>query len=408
MELRTEYTDDGSSFSAVDPATLSPQSLTDITVFEKYPAPKGPYRFRCLITDAASMPRERLKDLLQSWDTVYIHKRQLTRYEAHLRDNLAYILKQDTIDIRKKAAVFTRVSTEAVADLFSSHFNESVVGPDTIRQVEELIAKAIDFIIDIDSLSGIADLIGHDYNTHYHSVKAGWLAAVFANANQDLFTDLAGPDFKDFLLKLTVAGFLHDIGKIKIPKNILNKKGRLTNLEYICVQSHAAYSVSLLFESGMPRFAMQGILYHHENEDGSGYPCGLKQHAIPLVAKIIHMVDVFDALTSKRPYKAAKDPFEALRIMTGENPDLETLNRLESDIRENSRAPVDTIVRNEPNARIRQLREKLMMEEEKQKRFEAHQKLRDQGMVHCFDRELMKRFIRTINQSKSFDLSGLI
>ncbi len=205
-----------------------------------------------------------------------------------------------------------------------------------------------------------------------------------------------------------MAGFLHDIGKVKVPKNILGKKGRLDNLEYIVVQCHTAYSASLLFDSGIAKPTMQAILYHHENEDGSGYPCGLKKDQIPLIAKVCHIVDVFDALTSKRHYKDSKTPFEALKIMTGENPYLETLNRFEKEAMENKRTPVTAVVRDDYDAKLRRLREKEMVEEEARKRVEARMKLRDKGMAHCFDGELLKRFIFTINQSEGFDLSEFI
>ena len=72
------------------------------------------------------------------------------------------------------------------------------------------------------------------------------------------------------------------------------------------------------------------------------------------------------------------------------------------------KVPIKTIVRNEPDIKRRRLREKEMMEKEAQKRVEARFKLRDQGMAHCFDKDLMNRFIITINKSQSFDLSGLL
>ncbi len=126
----------------------------------------------------------------------------------------------------------------------------------------------MNIIRNTNSLDGLAQLIGHDYETHLHSIKVGWLIAVFINANRDLFPEQTDAHFQTLLIQAAVAGLLHDLGKIKIPENILNKRGKLNNIEYIIVQSHTAYSLSLLFETGLPKFAMQAILYHHENEDG--------------------------------------------------------------------------------------------------------------------------------------------
>ncbi|MFN2359003.1 MAG: HD-GYP domain-containing protein, partial [Desulfotignum sp.] len=239
-------------------------------------------------------------------------------------------------------------------------------------------------------------------------IKVGWLTATFINCNQDLFSVSTKTQLKELMIQATVAGFFHDLGKIKIPRNVINKKGKLDNLEYVIIQSHTAYSASLMFESKLPRTSMQMMLYHHENEDGSGYPCGLKQDQIPVLAKICHIADVFDALTSKRSYKPAKTPFEALKIMAGENPHLETLQKFEAEAMENKRVPVTAIVRDDYDAKLKRLREKEMLEEEAQKRVEARMRLRDQGMSHCFDKALLKRFILTINNSDSFDLSGLL
>ena len=91
--------------------------------------------------------------------------------------------------------------------------------------------------------------------------------ATFISANRELFGVNNDPEMKHLLVQAAVAGLLHDIGKVKIPKNILNKKGKLDNLEYIVIQSHTAYSLSLLFDSGISKKAMKAILYHHENED---------------------------------------------------------------------------------------------------------------------------------------------
>lgn len=408
MDLKIEYFDDGTSFQAIDPLMLNPEYLTNFSIFERFPKKDKNYRFRCLIVDKKALTVNKLSALLQSWETVYVHKEQLQYYQNHIRDNLEYILKHDVIDVKKKTQVFTKFAADIIIEVFESHLEGALVSQLAIARVEELISQAIDFIKNKNSLNGLADLIGHDYDTHTHSIKVAWLIAAFINANRDIFPEQTDSEFKQFLITATVAGMMHDIGKIKIPKNILNKQGKLNNLEYITVQSHTAYSLSLLFQAGLPDFAMQAILFHHENEDGSGYPCALKNHQIPLLAKITHIADVFEALTSKRPYKEPKTPMEALKIMSGSNPHMEILNKFEKEAQENKKIPIETIVRNESDIKLRRLREKEMMDEEEEKRVEARLKLRDQGMAHCFNKQLLKKFIVSINQSKSFDLTGLL
>ncbi len=406
--LAPEYIDDGSSFFLVDPLSISPETLSNFVLFERFGKNGNTYKFRCLLTDSDALPRERLMALLRSWDDVYIHKRQQTAYKEYVRENLEYILDHDEIDIKKKTDTLVSLSTDVIKASLSDNFKTFEGAQAVVENVEHLVARAVDFIAGMESLKGISALAGHDYDTHTHSVKVGWLMATFINANQDLINVKTKKSLRDIMIRAAVAGFLHDIGKVKIPKNVINKNGRLDNLEYGLIQAHTAYSVSLLFDTNLPKSCMQAILYHHENEDGSGYPSGLKGDRIPVLAKICHIVDVFDALTSKRSYKQAKTPFEALGIMAGKNPHLDALQQFEAEAKENKRAPVTAVVRDKYEEKLKRLREREILEEEAEKRVEARNKLRDQGMAHCFNADLLKRFVLTINKSGSFDLSGLL
>jgi len=407
MGLASEYFDDGSSFFAVDPLSLNPATLDDFSLFERNPAQNGIFRFRCLLMDTDSFTVDRLKEMLESWDTIYIHNAESQDYKAYIKDNIGFILNNDAISTSKKTGILVNLSTDEIKETFAAPFVPQAKISETVDNLEKFVSQALDFLSSIESLKGIATMIGHDYDTHTHSVKVGWLCAVFIKANPDLFGNPGRERLKQILLQATVAGCLHDIGKVKIPENVLHKPGRLNNIEYVLMQSHPAFALSLLFEKKLPNKTLQAILYHHENEDGSGYPCGLAGDEIPLSAKICHIADVFDALTSARPYKKGKTPVEALKIMAGKNPYLDTLKIFEAEAIENARPPVTAIVRNEYDPKLRRLREQQIVEEEAAKRVDARVKLRDQGMSHCFDKELLKRFIATLSKSDSFDLSGL-
>ncbi|MCK5100383.1 MAG: metal-dependent phosphohydrolase, partial [Desulfobacteraceae bacterium] len=213
--------------------TINPDYLTDFFIFERYPSKDNNYRFRCLLTDKKSIAIEKLILLLRSWETVYIHKNQLDAYKEHIKDNLEYILKNDSLDVRKKTEIFTQLSTNTIKDVFDTHLQKSTVSPQFLKRVEKLVSKVFEFITSTNSLEGLAHLVGHNYDTHTHSIKVGWLIAIFINTNRDLFPEIAESELKNFIVKATVAGFLHDIGKIKIPQNVLNKRGKLNNLEYV-------------------------------------------------------------------------------------------------------------------------------------------------------------------------------
>lgn len=107
------------------------------------------------------------------------------------------------------------------------------------------------------------------------------------------------------------AGILHDIGKSKIPLSILNKKGTLTKEEFNKIKEHTTIGYNLCKEyNWINEDVKKVILYHHEREDGSGYPLGLKGDKISLYAKIIAIADIYDAITSERIYKPKQTPFQ--------------------------------------------------------------------------------------------------
>lgn len=116
---------------------------------------------------------------------------------------------------------------------------------------------------------------------------------------------------------LILSALNHDIGKCRVPKEILNKKGRLTKEEYEIIKRHTQDGAILLKEYGYSKEFCEIIKYHHENFDGSGY-YGLAGEDIPLASRIIHIADVYDALTSNRCYRKAYSKEKALCIMKSE------------------------------------------------------------------------------------------
>ena len=135
---------------------------------------------------------------------------------------------------------------------------------------------------------------------------------------------------------LAWAGILHDIGKINIPDEVLNKPGRLAPEEFEMIKNHPAEGKRMI-EGTLLEYLSDIIAQHHERLDGSGYPYGLKADKILLGAKIIAVADVFDAMTTDRPYKKGMDHLSAiieLKGLTGIHFDPEIVKALEEILEE--------------------------------------------------------------------------
>jgi len=148
-----------------------------------------------------------------------------------------------------------------------------------------------------------------DHYTHGHTSRVTNLSLLIAKKlcqkNKGAFND-------KFLETLHFASLLHDIGKIGISENILNKEGPLTEQERKRIQEHPVVGVTILQPIRELQESILGVKYHHEKYDGSGYPEGLKGDAIPLIASIIAVADSFDAMTTDRPYRRSFSKEEAI------------------------------------------------------------------------------------------------
>jgi len=150
---------------------------------------------------------------------------------------------------------------------------------------------------------------GKDPYTHGHCER---LASYSAQLGQRVGVS------EDQITALRRAGVVHDIGKVAIPDSILLKPGSLSEYEWKQIREHPAIGERICAPLKSFRSVLPIIRHHHEKLDGSGYPDGLRGEAIPLTARILQIVDVYDALTTERPYKRAFSNAEALRTMKQE------------------------------------------------------------------------------------------
>ena len=120
---------------------------------------------------------------------------------------------------------------------------------------------------------------------------------------------------EDEVARITIAGFLHDLGKISIPDAILGKTDKLTDAEYEVIKTHPEAGQRMLAGHPFSALAMDAVLLHHERPDGKGYPYGKSGEDVPLAARIVGICDAFDAMTSSRPYRKGMPIEKALSII---------------------------------------------------------------------------------------------
>ncbi len=195
---------------------------------------------------------------------------------------------------------------------FKDHFNDVVRKNEPI-DVEHLMDKALALINEthssVDLLNMLHNMRDYDDDTYAHSLNVALLCHIFAKwlNMSDEEANLA-----------MMCGLLHDIGKLMIPDAIIKKPGRLTPEEYDQVKEHPSNGYIVFLHQNIDIHIKNSALMHHERCDGSGYPMQLKDSEIDPYAKMVAIVDVYDAMTSARVYRGAMCPFKVISIFEEE------------------------------------------------------------------------------------------
>lgn len=250
---------------------------------------------------------------------LYVHEDEHNTYKEFYKIHYGDKRPNNKVSFVQKMDVMYQSASIALNELFSnpeklSNYKESQ------KVVNDLVSSVLDEDFAIKSLMQIAT---HDYYTHTHSINV----AIYA-LSLGTFLGFSNQELEE----LGEAALLHDLGKSKIDSSIINKKGALSKEEFDIMKKHPLLGVSLGLKLGIKnKHILEGIKYHHEKMDGSGYPNGLYNEEIPKYAKIVGMCDIFDALTSERSYKKAMTSYDALKLMKVEmskHLDLKLLNKM--------------------------------------------------------------------------------
>lgn len=250
--------------------------------------------------------RDKVRELLQSselMEDLYIHEEDLMLYFEQATNSLRdYVVNSDASPEKKMEKVYD-LSRDVTHQFFEANSSPEILrGSD---QVVDLMEKCLS-----DNklgFHGLSKIMEKDYYTYTHSINVGLYCMSFA-------LKIGMP--ADEVHELGLGGMLHDVGKSKLPQEIINKKGALTEEEFQVIKNHTASGMEVV--KGLGCYGdkvVQMVGQHHEKYNGEGYHQGLAGEDISLFARICKLTDVYDALTTRRSYKKSLKTLEALTIM---------------------------------------------------------------------------------------------
>lgn len=278
------------------------------------------WRSRFLLDDAADLERARACDATHCWIDESLGLPDVEHREAvavaalveHAVDPVAAVEPVPSMPARtslqaelRRASALCRAASAEMQRLFGEARMGHTIDADRCLPLVSDIADSLHR--NSAALVSLARLKTQDDYTYMHSVA---VCALMIALGRQLGLDEAA------CREAGIAGLLHDIGKTRMPLDILNKPGKLDDAEFKAIKAHPLRGHELLAEvPGLPASSLDVCLHHHEKFDGSGYPHGLAGDGISQFARMGALCDVYDAVTSDRPYKAGWNPADAVARM---------------------------------------------------------------------------------------------
>lgn len=275
-----------------------------------------------VIIEQGTLITEKLFQKIKHNKELYIHESELNKYKDYTE--LMLLLDAENLAIEKaienvnnleiKIQEYCEVQEklhyiyQSICNLGHLFFNANNYTKLPLTSLEIFIDVTLQLIVSKEkNLPKFLEMMPHKYEMEYHSVNVCILCMFLGHKIGFQHSDLQ---------KLAMAAILHDIGKLKIEKSILDKQSGLSPEEFEIMQEHSSLSAKMASTNNISdKHILNAILYHHEKFDGTGYPEGLTRHEIPKMAQVIGICDVFDALTTNRTFRDSYSSFDALCLM---------------------------------------------------------------------------------------------
>ncbi|MDX9714220.1 MAG: HD-GYP domain-containing protein [Dissulfurispiraceae bacterium] len=243
-----------------------------------------------------------------------INKSQIHMYNEYISSLLRHPDSAKNLPLNVKPVAMRVKSKMVIKDLL-----DDPRSGEAIKKSEDVVTNLVDCMLeDNDAIYDLLSLSNYDYYTYTHSVNVAVLSIGLGNVINMSRTEKE---------ELGLGVLLHDIGKSAISQEILNKQGKLDDIEYRIIQNHVIEGQNILkIHKNISDRSMIALMQHHEKLTGKGYPFNLTGRDIQINGRITAIADCYDALTTNRPYKQAISPFNALSIIAKEtgnyDPDL--------------------------------------------------------------------------------------
>lgn len=253
---------------------------------------------------------------------VYISAGHRAEYGQYLRDNLGLLLEDEEIPLPKRAQAWYQASSSMAKNVCENKLPKAM-SKKNFAQIQDMLKASAAFFAKQDALKQISRFIKTGYKVYHHSLGVLVLTAFVLRTYEQ--TD------ESLMVKCCMGSLLHDIGKPVLPQEVTEANPEsMTEAQLAQLKTHPSVGVGLCSSLPLSQEAINCILFHHERENGAGYPSGLTGAELPYYVKVLSVCNAYDAATRATAYRPPMSPFQALSSIKAKREafDMEAMKRL--------------------------------------------------------------------------------
>jgi len=243
----------------------------------------------------------------QAIEQVYIPASQEQEFAYYIERHIASILENQSIPVAERADVWNKSATSLAQNLFEEQLPPALLKK-RFDRFQKLLQGSVKFFKSKNALKELSRLISKGFDIYHHGLSTSVLSACVLMTYDNIDDDL--------LLGAGGGAMLHDIGKMRLPADLLKlDPERMDDNERREWETHPALGVQISASIPLTPEAIHCVLFHHEREDGEGFPTSTPGGGIPYHAKVVSLCERYDNLTRNQPYRHGMKPYEALKII---------------------------------------------------------------------------------------------